>query len=135
MTFLLLTWTYRNIHLYLFEIIFSKVESYWHTDALQRFWRLSAVLRTFVKMSLIIKSSRPVVFCRKSNLKIFGKFTRKHPRRSDILLKLHAWPATFTKAEPHRVCFPVNFQNMFRIALLQNTSGKLLPNNVGSAKN
>ena len=33
-----------------------------------------------------------------------------------------------------RVCFPVNFQKIFRTGFLQKTSGQLLPNNVGSTK-
>ena len=35
----------------------------------------------------------------------------------------------------HRVCFPVNIQKNFRTGFLQNTSGQLFPNNVGSTKN
>ena len=40
-----------------------------------------------------------------------------------------------TKITFHRVCVPVNFQKIFRTGFLQNTSGQLLPNYVGSTKN
>ena len=39
------------------------------------------------------------------------------------------------KIARHRVCFPVNFQKIFRTGFLHNTSGQLLPNDVGSTKN
>ena len=40
-----------------------------------------------------------------------------------------------TKITLHTVCFPVNFQKTFIAGVLHNTSGQLLPNNVGSTKN
>ena len=39
-----------------------------------------------------------------------------------------------TKITLYRVCFPVNFQKIFRAGFLQNTSAQLLPNKVDSTK-
>ena len=40
-----------------------------------------------------------------------------------------------TQTTLQRVCFPVNFQKILSTGFWQNTSGLLLPNNVGSTKN
>ena len=95
-----------------------------------RIWQIHFWCNRFLKNYLstklfdIVRSSRPDVFCKKSNLRNFTKFTGKHlcqrlffnkiaDLRSATLLKKKLW---------HR-CFPVNFAKFLRTPFLQNTSG------------
>ena len=66
--------------------------------------------------SVVIRSSRPEVFCEKVVLKIFAKFTGKHLCHS-------LFSATLLKKRHRQRCFPVNFVEFLRAPFLQNTSG------------
>ena len=70
-------------------------------NALQRFWQLDTVLRKFVKISSLIMSSRPVVFCRTAILKLFPQI---HRTVSTVM-------CCFSKIAIHRVCFSAKLQN------------------------
>ena len=66
----------------------------------------------FFFATVFLQKQPPEVFCKKSVLRNFTKFTKKHL----FLLK---------KRPQHR-CFPVNFAKFLRTPFLQNTSGRLL---------
>ena len=67
-----------------------------------------------------LQSSRPEAFLRKGILKIFSKFTREHPCRSMISIKLLC---KFIEIELQHGCSPVNLVHIFRTPFPQNTSG------------
>ena len=58
-----------------------------------------------------IRSRRPEVLLRKGVLKIYSKFTREHPCRSVISIKLQRYG-----------CSPVNLMHVFRATFLKSTS-------------
>ena len=61
------------------------------------------------------KSSRPEVFCQKSILRNFVKFTGKHLCQSLFFNKVAALrPATLLKMRLRHRCFPVNFVKFVR---------------------
>ena len=62
--------------------------------------------------SIIIRSSRPNVICKKGVLKNFSKFTGKHLFWSLFFAGLR--PATLVKKRLWHRCFPVNFANFIR---------------------
>ena len=58
-------------------------------------------------------------------LKIYSKFTGKHPCRSAISIKLQS---NFIEITPWHVSSPVNLRHISRTSFLKNTSGRLLRN-------
>ena len=61
------------------------------------------------------RSSRPVVFCKKSVLRNFIKFTGKHLCQSLFFNKVAGFrPATLLKKGLWHRCFPVNFAKFLR---------------------
>ena len=70
-----------------------------------------------------IRSSRPEVFLGESVLKICSKFTRGHPCRSVISIKLQI---NFIEITLRHGCYPVNLLHIFRTPFSMNTSGWLL---------
>ena len=66
--------------------------------------------------SLIFRSNRPEVFCKKSVLRNLAKFTGKRLCQSLFFNKV---------ADLRHRCFPVNFTKFLRTNFLQNTSGRL----------
>ena len=63
----------------------------------------------FFAIPTIVRSSRPEVFCKKSVLRNFAKFTRKHLCQGLVFNKVAGlW---------HR-CFPVNFAKFLRTTLV-----------------
>ena len=81
------------------------------------------MFKTAGKLSSKSRSSRPEVFLRKGVLKICSKFTREHPCRSAISIKLQS---NFIEITLRHGCSPVNLMHVFRINFLKNTSGQLL---------
>ena len=69
------------------------------------------------------RSSSPEVFLGKGVLKICGKFTREHPRRNPVSIKLHS---NFIEITLLHGCSPVNLLHIFRTPFPRNTSGWLL---------
>ena len=94
----------RLQHMYFEEQIF------WRTPAMQNF-------------TLSFRSSHPKVFLRKGALKICSKFTREHPYRSAISIKLQS---NFIEVTRRHGCSPVKLLHIFSTPLLKNTSGRLL---------
>ena len=69
----------------------------------------------------------PEMFCKKSVLGNFAKFTGTHLCQSLFFNKVAALkPATLLKKRLWHRCFPVNFAKFLRIPFLKNTSGRLL---------
>ena len=60
---------------------------------------------------------------RKTVLKMCSKFTREHPCRSVILVKLQS---NFIEITLRHGCSPVNLLHIFRTHFLKKTSGRLL---------
>ena len=69
------------------------------------------------------RSSRSEVFLGKGVLKIFSKFTREHPCRSTISIKLQS---NFIEIALRHGCSPVNLLHIFRTPFQQNISEWLL---------
>ena len=69
------------------------------------------------------RSSCTEVLLRKVVLKICRKFTREHPCRSVISIKLLC---NFIEIRLRNGCSPVNFLHIFRTSFLKNRSGQLL---------
>ena len=70
----------------------------------------------------------PEVFYKKGLLKTFAKFTGKHLCQSLFFNKVAGLrSATLLKMRLWYRCFPVNFAKFWRTPFLQNTSGRLLP--------
>ena len=68
------------------------------------------------------RSSRPEVFCQKSVLRNFTKFTGKHLYQSLFFNKVaDLRPATLSKKRPWRRCFPVNFVKFLRTPFFHRT--------------
>ena len=65
------------------------------------------------------RSSHPNVLVRKGVLKTCGKFTREHPCRSVITIKLQS---NFIEIAPRDGCSPVNLLRIFRTLFHRNTS-------------
>ena len=76
--------------------------------------------------STIYRSSRPEVFLGKGVLKICSKFTRDHPYRNVISIKLQSNCIEITL---RYVCSPVNYLHILRTPFYKNTSGWLLLKN------
>ena len=71
----------------------------------------------------IIRSSHPEAFLRKAVLSIYSKFTREHPFRSAISIKLLC---NFFEIAFRHGCSPVNVLHIFKTSFLKNTSEELL---------
>ena len=69
------------------------------------------------------RSSPPGVVLGKGVLKICNKFTREHPCRSVISIKLQS---SFIEITLRHGCSPVNLLHIFRTHFYKNTSGGLL---------
>ena len=64
----------------------------------------------------IIRSSRPVLFCKKDILKNFAKFTRKHPKKRFRLRCFHVNSVKFLKPllkNPSDSCFGINISSIY----------------------
>ena len=81
------------------------------------------------------RSSRQDVFCKKSVLRNFAKFTGKHLCQSLFFNKVTGLrPSTLLKKRLWHRCFPDNFyRNFWKHLLLYNTSGRLLLGNAPNA--
>ena len=75
------------------------------------------------------RSSHPEVFLGKGVLKIRSKFTGEHPPRSVISIKLLC---NFIWIALRHGSSPVNLLPIFRTSFFENTSGRLLLQNVSS---
>ena len=76
------------------------------------------------KLSIIFRSSRPEVFCKKGILRNFAKITEKHLSQSFFFNKVAGIrPATLLKKRLWHKCFPVNFAKFLKTHFLQNNSG------------
>ena len=82
-------------------------------------WRLTVIM--------INRSRRPEVFLVKGVLKICSKFTREHPCRSVISIKLQS---NFIEITLWHGCSAVNLLHIFRTPFPENTSRCLILNNV-----
>ena len=71
------------------------------------------------------RSSHPDVFLAKGVLKICRKFTREHPCRKVISIKLQS---NFIEITLQHGCSPVDVLHYFRTSFLKNTYGGLLKN-------
>ena len=109
--FILYIYIYMNIYMYVY-IYEQKPFKAILLDQLETFFILS-----------IFRSDPPDVFLGKSVLKICSKFTREHPYRSVISVKLQS---NFVKI-PLSLAW-VNLPHIFRTLFLKNTSGRLLLN-------
>ena len=74
-------------------------------------------------MLSLFRHSPPEVFLGKGVLKICNNFTREHPCRSVISIKLLC---SFIEIALHHMCSAVNLLHVFRIPFPRNTSGWLL---------
>ena len=74
-------------------------------------------------MLSLFRHSPPDVFLGKGILKICNNFTRGHPCRSVISIKVLC---NFIEIALHHMCSPVNLLDIFRIPFPRNTSGWLL---------
>ena len=77
------------------------------------------ILIWFVAVSWLVRSSHPEMFLRKGVLKIWSKFTGKHPCRSAISI------CNFIEIALQHGCSPVNLLHIFWTLFLKNTSGWL----------
>ena len=87
-------------------------------------------IKRFVKIYpwILCRQKQPLeVFCKKSVLRNFAKFTGKHLCQSLFFNKFASLrSATLLKKRIWHRCFPVNFGKFSRRLLLQNTSRRLL---------
>ena len=90
-------------------------------------WNTDDSLSQSIIFGPLFRSSRPEVFCKKSVLKNFTKFTGKHLCQRLFFNKVAGLrAATLLKKRHWQRCFPVNFTKFIRTPFLQNTSGRLL---------
>ena len=77
--------------------------------------------------NIAYRSSRPDVFCKKSVLRSFAKFTGKYMCQSLFFNKVTGLrPATLFKKKLWHRCFSVNFLKFLRRHFLQNTFERLI---------
>ena len=76
-----------------------------------------------MKLCIIFRSSHAELFSGRGVLKICSKFTREHPCRSAISVKLQS---NFIEIVLRHGCSPINLLHFFRAPFLKNTSGQLL---------
>ena len=76
------------------------------------------------------KTSRPVVFCKKSVLRNFTNFTGKNLCQSLFFNEVAGRPAISLRKRLWHRFFPVNLVKFLRKPFLQNTTGRLLPSAV-----
>ena len=83
------------------------------------------------QLVLIIRSSDRRCSVRKGVLRNFAKFRGKHLCQSLVFNKVAGLrPATLLKKKLWYRCFPLNFAKFLRTPFLQNTSGRLLLDNL-----
>ena len=83
-----------------------------------------------IVVHLIIRSSHQGCFMKKGVPRNFTEFTGKHPCQIFLFNKVAGLrPATLLKRLGHK-CFPTNFAKFLKTAFLQDTSGRLLLNNL-----
>ena len=88
-----------------------------------------------IVVHLIIRSSHQGCFMKKGVPRNFTEFTGKHPCQIYLFNKVAGLrPATLLKRLGHK-CFPTNFAKFLKTAFLQDTSGRLLLNNLLICKN
>ena len=81
--------------------------------------------------TLIVKSSRPEVFCKKGVLRSFTKFTVKHLCQSPFFKKVAGLgPATLLKKRLWYRCFTMNFAKFLRTPFLTEHLRGLLLNGI-----
>ena len=73
------------------------------------------------------RNSHPEVFLGKGVLKICSKFTREHPCRSVMSIKLHS---NFIEITLRHGCSSVNLSHIFRTPFTKNTPGRLPLNTI-----
>ena len=78
---------------------------------------------------ITVRSSLSKVFLGKGVLKICSKWTGEHPCRSAISIKLLC---NFIEIALRHECSPLNLLHVFRTPIYENTSGRLLLNDVHS---
>ena len=90
------------------------------------YFKSNPLICTYLFNTLILarvyRSSPSEVFLRKGVLKICSRFTREHPCRSVISMKLQS---DFIEIALRHGCFPVNFLHIFRTLFYKNTSDGL----------
>ena len=75
----------------------------------------------------IVQKQPPEVFCKKSVLRKFAKFSGKHQRQSLFFNKVAGLsPETLLKKRLWHSSFPVNSAKFLRTSFLQNTSERLV---------
>ena len=84
-------------------------------ELLQKVQTLTNKLRDQKYSILLLRTSRPEVFCKKGVLRNFTKFTGKHLCQSLFFNKVAGLrPATLLKKRLWHRCFPVNFVKFLR---------------------
>ena len=79
-----------------------------------------------IPSSSMCRSSRPEVFCKRSVLRIFAKFTGKRQCQTLFLNKVADLRlATLFKMRLWHRCFPVNSAKFLRAPFFQNISGRV----------
>ena len=99
------------------QLTFIKEFPYIHKGiSLHSYYRFSIHNKIWIPWEIwICRSTRPEVFCRKSVLRNFAKFTGNHLRQSIFFNKfVGLGPATLLKKIPWHMCFPVNFATLQR---------------------
>ena len=134
-----MNWPYEN-HFYFLcargvykkdAIVKSWIVAFNTTELLPLLCNTSICLQRIVrewqnKMQLLdSRSSLPEVFCKKSILRNFTKFTGKHLYQSLFFNKVAGQPANSLKKRLWHRCFPVKFVKFLRTPFLQNSSGRL----------
>ena len=85
---------------------------------------LSQALWCVTHLTILYRSSRPEVFCKKGVLEKATTFTGKHLRQSLFFNKVAGLrPATLLKNKLWHRCFPVNFVKFLRTPFSCSTSG------------
>ena len=110
---------------------------YMKANILQEFFICISVPLITLKISIssfyMVKNQKqpPEVFCKKGVLKTFAKLTGKHLCQSLFFNKvIGLMSATLLKKRLWYRCFLVNFVKFLRTPFLQNTSGRLLLENL-----
>ena len=81
---------------------------------------MKTLLKKNKKKTIVYRSSRPEVFCKKGVLRNFAKFTGKHLCQSFFFNKVAGLrPATLLKKRLWHRCFPVNLVEFLRTLFLR----------------
>ena len=99
-----------------------------HRDWLRNLFSIGKIIILY--SHVVCRSSRPEMFCKKSLLKNFAKFTGKTCARVSFFKKLQAIglrPATLLKNRLWHRCFPANFTKFLRTPfIIEHLWGLLL---------